>query len=265
MPFSLDSLKNQAIGQVQSLAQQTLSSATSYLNSAASQLGGELFSGTARGIGMPASPPFAGGQKDPLSAARARPDPLMNFNWWADMPILNNSTVLDWQFVEEATLPFIEFEQISNYRAGKNYHFAHHYSLGSLSLKFYEDSFGTVASYLNTWQSMVLNAKTGLFYFPKDYKKTISIWVLDVAKQTVMCLDYTGCWPQRLETYNFGSAQSERIVGGCEFSVDELNVKFGKFESTSIPSSMSSIGIDFPPKISALPDIFPSNFVNLSF
>ncbi len=261
MPDLAAELKAQALGAVSGLANQVLSSASAM----ASDLGSELFSGVSRGIGMPTPSPFSSGQKDPLAAARARPDPLMNFNWWCDMPILNNSLTLSWEYVEEATLPFIEFEQISNYRAGKNFHYAHHYSLGSLSLKFYEDSEGTVSQYLSMWQSMVLNARTGLYYFPKDYKKTISIWVLDVAKQTVMCLDYTGCWPQRPETYNFGSSQSERIVAGCEFSVDELNVKYGKFNSTDIPSAMSAFGADFPPKITALPDIFPSNFVNLSF
>jgi hypothetical protein len=264
-PFSLDDLKTQALGQVQSLAQQTLSSATSFLNGAASQLEGQVFSDVSNGIGLAKTSSFPSGQKDPLAAARARPDPLMNFNWWCDMPILNGSTAIGWEYVEEATLPFIEFEQISNYRAGKNFHFPHHYSLGTLSLKFYEDSYGTVASYLKTWQSMVLNTGTGLYYFPKDFKKTISIWILDVAKQTVMCLDYTGAWPMRPESYNFGSSQSERIVAGCEFSVDELNVKVGKFDSTNIPSAMSTFGMDFPPMISALPDVFPSNFVNLSF
>lgn len=205
------------------------------------------------------------GLKDPLAAANSRPDPLMNFNWWCDMPILNGSTQLGWEYVEEAALPFITFEQVSNYRAGKNYHFAQKYNVGNLQLKFYEDSLGSVAQYINTWQSMVLNAKTGLFYFPKDYKKTISIWVLDVAKKTVMCLDYTGCWPLTPDTYQFGSSQSERIVAGCEFSVDEVNVKFGKFDSASIPSVMSAIGTNFPPRLDALPDIFPSNFVDLSF
>lgn len=205
------------------------------------------------------------GLKDPLAASNSRPDPLMNFNWWCDMPILNGTFSLGWEYVEEASLPFIQFEQTSNYRAGKNYHFAQKYNVGNLQLKFYEDSLGSVAQYINTWQSMILNARTGLFYFPKDYKKTISIWVMDVAKKTVMCLDYTGCWPLTPDTYQFGSSQSERVVAGCEFSVDEVNVKFGKFDSASIPSVMSAIGTDFPPRLNALPDIFPSNFVDLSF
>jgi hypothetical protein len=231
----------------------------------ATDLGATFAAARSQSSGIQASAIASRGQKDPLAAAKSRADPLMNFNWWCDMPVLNGSTALDWFHVEEATLPFITFEQISNYRAGKNYHFAQKYNVGNLQLKFYEDSNGSVAQYINSWQSMVLNAKTGLFYFPKDYKKTISIWILDVAKMTVMCLDYTGTWPLTPDQYQLGSSQSERVVAGCEFSVDEVNIKFGKFASTDIPSVMSTIGKDFPPKLNALPDVFPSNFVDLSF
>lgn len=254
-------LLDQAIQATIGLAKQKLPAKASM----AFDLGQNLFQKYTNRIGSAIPSPFPPGQKDPLAAASARSDPLMNFNWWCDMPILNGSTQLGWEFVEEASLPFIQFEQVSNYRAGKNYHYAQKYNVGNLQLKFYEDSNGTVSQYLHEWQSLVLNAKTGLFYFPKDYKKTISIWVLDVAKYTVMCLDYTGCWPLVPDTYQFGSAQSERIIAGCEFSVDSVDIKFGKFQSSEIPSVMSVIGQDFPPKLSALPDVFPSNFVNFSF
>ena len=258
MPTSLlDIGANAAIG----LAKQKLSAPVSQ----AVDLGQTLFKRFTEGPGNPLANAGKPGQKDPLRAMQGRSDPLMNFNWWCDMPIINSSTQLGWEFVEEAQLPFITFEQVSNYRAGKNYHFAQKYNLGNLNLKFYEDSKATVANYISDWQGMILNAKSGLFYFPKDYKKTISIWVLDVAKLTVMCLDYTGCWPLTPETYNFGSSSSERIVAGCEFSVDSLEIKFGKFDSSDIPSMMSTVGNSFPPKLSALPDVFPSKFVNLSF
>lgn len=256
-------LTDLAIGAAIGLAKQKLPAKSAQ----AFDLGQILYKRMTNGIGANTTPQLVPGQKDPLAAAQARPDPLMSFNWWADMPILNGSPMpsIGWEYVEEAVLPFISFDQISNYRAGKNYHFAQKYNIGNLQLKFYEDSNATVSQYLNTWQSMILNTQSGLFYFPKDYKKTISIWVLDVTKLTVMCLDYTGCWPLNPDTYSFGSAQSERIVAGCEFSVDELNIKFGKFESSDIPSMMSTVGNSFPPRLSALPDVFPSKFVNLGF
>jgi hypothetical protein len=224
-----------------------------------------LYRRSLNGLGTPGSRAQVNTDKDPLAAMRNRSDPLMNFNWWADMPVLDSQFRLGWEFVEEATLPFIEFEQISNYRAGKNYHYAHHFSLGSLNLKFYEDSRGTATDYLTRWQSLIHNKESGLYYFPSDYKKTITVWVLDVAKLTVMCLDYTGCWPQRLETLQFGSASSERVVSGAEFSVDEVNLKVFKFSPSEIPSVVQAVGKDYPPRLSALPDVFPSRFVNFTF
>jgi len=254
-------LLDQAVSAAKGLAKQKLPPEAS----AAFNVGSSLKNRMLNGPGVATAPKFSPGLKDPLAAARARHDPLMNFNWWCDMPILNGSTSLDWSSVEEAILPFVGFDQIDNYRAGKNYHFPQHYSIGNLQLKFYEDSEGTVANYLNTWQGLIMNRRTGLFYFPKDFKKTITIWVLDVARITVMSFEYSGCWPLTLDTYNLGSSQSERVIAGTEFSVDELNIKVGKFESTDIPSLMSQIGSDFPPKLSALPDVFPSNYVNLKF
>lgn len=204
--------------------------------------------------------------KDPLSAAQNRQDPLMNYNWWCDMPGLNGGQQqLSWEFIEEATLPFIEFTPVSNYRAGKEFHYAQKYDIGSLDLKFYEDSSGTSTTYMTSWQSLILNPESGTFYYPKDYKKTITIWVMDVAKFSVMSLIYTGCWPTRLDNVSLGSANSERVVLGANFSVDGLQVNFGKFDAREIPSVMSAVGSSFPPKAFALPDIFPSNFVNFSF
>ena len=220
-----------------------------------------------RAIAAPTSriPSLTPGLKSTLEAARARKDPLMNFNWWADMPILDGTQRLSWEYVEEGTLPFIEFEQQSNYRAGKNYHYAHHYALGTLSLKLYEDSDGISLQYISKWQSLIHNSDSGLYYFPDQYKKTISIWVLDVSKMTAMCLEYTGCWPMRVNAHQYSSASSERITTDVEFSVDELRCKFIKLDSQDIPSIVSQVGEDFPQNLTALPDLFPSQSVNFSF
>src|SRR4051794_36677315 len=90
------------------------------------------------------------GERDPLRAARARLDPMLSFNWYCDLPVIDG-VGLGWEYVEEATLPNIEFEAISTYRAGKQYHYPHHYNLGTLQLKLYEDSQGIASRYLDAW------------------------------------------------------------------------------------------------------------------
>lgn len=210
------------------------------------------------------SPSTRSGARDPLSAARARLDPLLSFNWYCDLiPI--DGVGLSWEFVEEATLPFIELEQVSNYKAGKMYHYPHHYSIGTLSLKFYEDIQGSATQYLDAWRRKIVDPDSGLFYLPKDYKKDITITILDPAKSTVMFLEYTGCWPMRSDPYQMTSGSAERIAPSVEFSVDELRCKFGQFEPGSIPSLVNNVGVDFPPRISSLLDKFPGNFTEVGF
>jgi hypothetical protein len=210
------------------------------------------------------TPRTAPGTRDPLSAARARLDPLMSFNWYCDLPDLDGAQ-LGWQYVEEAILPFLELEQVSNYQAGRQKHYPHHYNLGSLSLKLYEDSNGIATSYLDTWRRKIVDPDSGLFYLPKDYKKTIIVTVLDQAKATVMFLEYTGCWPMRSDSYQMTSGSSERIAPTVEFSVDELRCKFGKFAPGQIPSIVNSVGHDFPARVTNLLKDFPGNFVNAKF
>lgn len=209
------------------------------------------------------------GRRDVLSAMQARPDPLMSFNWFAVMPLISpkngQSYDLGWEYVEEATVPFVEFEQVSNYRAGKNIHFPQHNSVGTLGLKLYEDSNGTATAYLNAWQATMYNPDTGLYSYPKDYKKAIQVTILDVAMNSVMVIDYMDCWPMRFDQVNLNSGSSERVLMGAEFSVDRVNIKIGKFGESEMPSLMSAVGAVYPDLPTALPDQFPSNFATYSF
>lgn len=214
----------------------------------------------------PFTPKGVPGARDPLSAGRARSDPLMNYNWYCDLPTIDGVT-LGWEFVEEATLPLVEFEPMSNYRAGKMYHYPGHYSIGTLNLKLYEDSHGSATTFVDAWQRKIINLESGLYntpYGPNGFKKKISFTLLDVAKLTVMFVEYTGCWPSRPDSISLGSASSDRVVLSVEFSVDEMRLKFGKFDSAQIPSVIDTIGADFPPKLSSLPIKFPGNFVDVS-
>jgi len=209
------------------------------------------------------------GRHHVLQQMQARPDPLMNYNWYVSMPSINplnrKNYDLSWEYVEEATLPFIEFEQVTHYRAGKNFHFPHHISLGTLSLKFYEDRLGTATTYLNAWQMAIANQETGLVNFPQQYLRPIQVVILDVAQRSVMVLDYTRCWPMRFDAVNLSSSESGRVVMGAEFSTDGVNIKIGSFTLSEMPSVMSTIGANFPDMPPALPDVFPSNFTNFSY
>lgn len=174
--------------------------------------------------------------RDVLTSMRGRGDPLLNFNWYCELPVLDNNVSLGWEFVEEVTTPFVEFEQISNYRAGKMYHYPGHYSVATLSLKLFENSRGVSTQYINAWQSLILSPMTGTYNNPADYKKPIKITVFDVAKLTAMFLTYEKCWPMRTDAYSLQSNTSDRINPTLELSADDVFLEVATYEAGAIPS-----------------------------
>ena len=160
----------------------------------------------------------------------------MSFNWYCELPVLDNNISLGWEFVEEANTPFIEFEQQSNYRGGKMYHYPGHYSIATLSLKLFENSRGVASQYINAWQSLILSPTTGTYNNPVDYKKPVKITIFDVAKLTAMFLTYEKCWPMRVDPFSLQSGTSDRINPNLELSADDLFIQVATYEAGAIPS-----------------------------
>jgi len=179
--------------------------------------------------------------RDVLTSMRGRGDPLMTYNWYCELPTLPGNISLGWEFVEEATTPFLEFEQQSNYRAGKMYHYPGHYSLGTLSLKLFENSTAQASRYVSAWQKLVMDPLTATYNHPSDYKKSVRITVFDVAKKTAMFLTYEKCWPMRVDPFNFVSGTSDRVMPTLELSTDDLMIQFGQYSSSSIPSLIDNV------------------------
>ena len=127
------------------------------------QLGSVVGSTLAGLLGQSGTPGGSIQARNPLAAAKGRPDPLYDVDWYVDLPLLEGTTELPWEYVEEASLPLVEFGKISNYKAGKTYHYASQQNIGSLQLKLYEDVKGTTSTYFKVWQSLILDTDTGLY------------------------------------------------------------------------------------------------------
>lgn len=255
-----------ALGQAKAYAKQKLSGGA---GGALLDLGERLLG--QRGMKpVPSSVSVNQGRYHWFDKARGRPDPLLDIYWWVQLPDLPASLMegggvssLSWEYVEEATLPFIEFEQVSNYRAGKNYHYPSHHNINTLQLKLYGDVKAQAFNYFSAWQLLMLNTATGLYFAPADYKKRIQVHILDAAQLTVAMFSYEGCWPTNVDQMNLVSGQTGRITPTVTFSVDSMSAQFGKFSPDQVPNLVSSISKDFPASISKLPSIFPNVFSTL--
>lgn len=194
-----------------------------------------------------------------LSAMRGRGDPLLGFNWYCELPPLGgmgSASSLGWEYVEEATLPFPEYEQQSNYRAGGMLYYPGHRTLSTLTLKVFENSNSDATQYFQTWQSLLKNPLTGQYGNPVDFKKPVKFTIFDVAKRTAMFLTYVGCWPTQQDPLSLQSATSDRINPSITLSADDLLLQFGSYDQGSIPSIVdNAIGAK---TVSRLSDVLKS-------
>lgn len=208
------------------------------------------------------------GPVDPMAAARARPDPLMNIDWFCQLPTLQGVSTfpyqLSWDRVEEVTVPpMLQFEPQSNYRAGKMYHYPSHSSLGTMSLKLYEGANGETLGYFRNWQNLILDMETGLYNPPAMFKFPIVIVLYDVAKYEVAVLTYLGCWPQSVDSLNLSSGAAEKLTPTVEMSVDDVLLSFVKLSAEQAQSIAGTTGKEFPPRFSQVPSIFPDGLQSI--
>jgi hypothetical protein len=205
---------------------------------------------------------------NPLADAVSRLDPLLSIDWYCTLPLLqgvrSEPRTLPWQMVEEATLPMFEFEPVSNYKAGKTFHYPSHQNLGSLTLKFYEDSSGQSTAFIRNWQSLIFDKETGLYNVPKVHKQIITFTLFDVAKFEVITIRYLGCWPQNPDSYQLIGGSSERITPSVTFSVDDIEMTFNQLTSEATQSLISNVGYDYPSVPNVSTDAFPDPYLGAS-
>lgn len=196
-------------------------------------------------------------QGNSLDGILARSDPQMSYNWYAELPIVTpiggQPKGLPWFFVEEATIPFRSFSKSSRFYQGRQQHIPTGYSLDSLQLAIYADTSNLALDYLTSWQGAVMkNMKKsdgdkagGGFGRPKDYFKTIPIYLLSNDRKTLCIIEYTECWPETIQAYSLNSGTSDRVVNHVTFSTGDVFVNLYGISNTGskgmLPFAQSAV------------------------
>lgn len=169
-----------------------------------------------------------------LAGLLARPDPLMAFSWYVELPTIQGPGLapanLPWYYVEEATVPFRNFEPRAVYRDGRNRNYAGKYNVDPITLGVYLDENGTALSYWDTWSSAIVapfdraNYKTqgGGFRPPRSYQKDVRLYLLDVSKRQVVRFTCVECWPQNTDGLALQSQTNDRLVGRITLNVGDV-------------------------------------------
>lgn len=187
-----------------------------------------------------------------LAGALARTDPMLSFNWYAEMPVITPlgggaAKDLPWYFVEEATVPFRTYDVRSVFREGRDKHYPSKYSVDSLRLAIYADTANVALNYLIAWNGAILLPTTvktaakqgGGWGTASGYKKTIKINLVNPAKKTLATLEYVEAWPQTVDSIQLESGSSTRVVLHVTFSVGDVFPTLYEVASTSTNTFMT--------------------------
>ena len=243
MPFLSDilggaksSITNGASSYVSQIAQGDLSqlSVSGVLNALTGAVGNAATSAADRG-----SAAFG----DAMAGMNARGDAMQNWCWYALMPTITNSNAasvsglgqpslaLPWYYVEDATLPSRLFSMKPLERNGGQANYVDGYSVGELTMSVYLDSTNKALMYFKAWQGNMMGNKDaskiinrGAWGYSKDYKKDITIVVMDVTKKTLITAKYFGCVPKDLAALTLSSGAAERLKQPITFSVDDVDI-----------------------------------------
>lgn len=207
-----------------------------------------------------------------LAGIMARPDPMMNYLWYAEMPPLlvdGQTYSLPWYYVEEATTPFRQFEPRQVYREGRYKSFAGKYSLDSMSLGVYLDLEGRALHYFRAWHDLIVKPfvpeqqplNAGGYRMPASYHQTIQIYLLDLLKQTIIQLVYTECWPSNIDSLGLQSGSSERLIHRVTINVGDVFIDTRQLTSNQVDMAVDKmqgpVTSEAPPVMSETAQTFP--------
>ena len=171
---------------------------------------------------------------NPLAGALARPDPVMTYDWYMELPLIQPPTgpaqSLPWYYIEETNLPTRQVGVRSIFREGRDRHYPDKYSVDPLRVSIYADNSNVALNYITGWNSLVINPTNtqnaylfgGGYGQPSKFNRSIKTFILSANKSTLVEFEYTECWPTGMEAIALQSASSERMVYHVNFSVGDV-------------------------------------------
>lgn len=103
-----------------------------------------------------------------------------------------------------ASIPSIEIEAVDVHRIHNKYRVAgSKVTYGDVNLKFYDYVDNSAAEAIHNWHKKVYNRDTGATMgYPKDYKKDLTLQLLDPAGEVCESWVFKGAWPKSITRPN---------------------------------------------------------------
>lgn len=177
---------------------------------------------------------------DAVSAARNRPDPLMQVHWSVELPL-----GLESSYAEDITLTESHFTCSAPIRVnGALMFIAEEVTSSPITITFYEDRLMTVSTWLMRWRQLISpDGKTR--GYPAKYQQTIVVYAQDVKGVKVGKFVLSGAWPSGPLTRTFADAGSDRVRLTQEFSVNRVEFIVEESAASGLLSKIPGVSTVF--------------------
>lgn len=98
-------------------------------------------------------------------------------------------------------------------------------SIDKLYITFYEDTRGTVIDWITKWHRKIFDNRKGVYGLPKDYKREISVSIVDSSFSPIYTRVYEGTFPLGVPTYDLDVTGGTIITPTIAFSVDNVRIQ----------------------------------------
>jgi hypothetical protein len=164
------------------------------------------------------------------------PDPIQNYTWYAFIP-----GVLDvGEYIQSITTPSIRFDQQSRFENGKMRHYAGVLSVDDIQLTLYTDVTKKAISCVAEWIASIRD-EHGLYSLPKDYRKTVVLYILDMHDRIIAEIHYKDCWITNWSSYSLDYTNSNILVTNVTLSVDDFEIIDGTDTNNGMYTSSTTI------------------------
>lgn len=159
-----------------------------------------------------------------IQRAIMRPDPLLTFRWEvADVPD-GESYGVNSSYIEGIEVPFNNVRTTGVFMGGTYKYFPEFHDRSPINVVFYADSEGRALKYLMAWKQQVKDFKSGKYNLPVEFKKDMTLHLLNTRGERVIIVTYIGMWPADTNPVSLDQDGTGRITFSQTFSIDDVEI-----------------------------------------
>ena len=131
------------------------------------------------------------------------------------LPTINGNSPSE-LMVEEMSLPMLGYEARTKHYGSNSMSFVGGVQIEGFNMSMIVDDAWRSVRYINDWFQTMQNPKTGGFYLPSRYMKTIRVAMFNTEGDQILTSKIDNCWPLSMGSPQL-SASSDKTVISVEF------------------------------------------------